>query len=266
MTQLHVLGSGSRGNAFVIVHDGAALLVEAGFSVRELERRLESAAIDPGSVVGVAVTHEHGDHAKGAATFADRHRVPLACSLGTWQALSRGGDPCEWLAAGTERVAELGPFRVDGCPAPHDAREPLAIGVSCDDGPTLAFATDLGRPTQSLRWFLRERHALILEANHDEVMLRTSGYPAVVQDRIAGHGGHLSNHASAQLLAELHHADLMTVVLAHLSQRCNSAEAALATVSPALSAAGFRGAIHVATQDGPMPPIALVHPAQRTLL
>lgn len=266
MTSLHVLGSGSKGNAFVVVHDGCGLLVEAGFSVRELERRLEAAAIDPTIVIGVAVTHEHGDHAKGAGSFAARHRVPLVCSMGTWQALARGGDPCEWLAAGSERTAEVGPFVIDGCPAPHDAREPLAIGVRCDDGPTLAFATDLGRPTQSLRWFLRQRHALVLEANHDEVMLRGSGYPPVVQDRIAGHGGHLSNDASARLLAELHHADLMTVVLAHLSQRCNTADAALAAVAPALESAGFRGSIHVATQEGPMAPIAVAHPAQRSLL
>ena len=72
VTQLHVLGSGSKGNAFVLVHDGAALLVEAGFSVRELERRMEAGGIDPGIVAGIAVTHEHGDHARGAASFAAR--------------------------------------------------------------------------------------------------------------------------------------------------------------------------------------------------
>jgi phosphoribosyl 1,2-cyclic phosphodiesterase len=113
-----------------------------------------------------------------------------------------------------------------------------------------------------VRWFLRERHCLVLEANHDELMLRTSGYPAVVQDRIAGHGGHLSNDACAQLLVELHHERLTTVVLAHLSQRCNSPEAAREAVLQRLDEAGFLGELHLADQDGGLPPIAVQAPLQ----
>ena len=265
MTTLHVLGSGSKGNAFALVHEGATLLIEAGFAARELERRLELAAIDPGSLVAIALTHEHGDHARGAVRLATRHRVPLIASLGTWQAVARGGEPCQWLSADTRGAAEAGPFTVDACPCSHDAREPVAIGIRCADGPSVGIATDLGRPTQAVRWFLRERHALVLEANHDEVLLRQSGYPAVVQQRIAGHGGHLSNGACAQLLAEVHHDALHTVVLAHLSQRCNSPEVATACVTASLATAGFRGSLHVATQDGPMAPIPIFHPAQRSL-
>ena len=265
MTTLHVLGSGSKGNAFAVVHEGATLLVEAGFTARELERRLEAAGIDPGTLAGIALTHEHGDHSKGAVRLASRHRVPVIASLGTWQAISRGGDPCQWLLAGSRGPAEAGPFTVEACPCSHDAREPVAIGVRCDDGPSLAIATDLGRPTQSIRWFLRDRHALVLEANHDEVLLRRSGYPPVVQQRIAGHGGHLSNDACARLLAEVHHDALLTVVLAHLSQRCNTPDVATACVAASLATAGFRGGLHVASQHGPMPPIELHHPAQRSL-
>ncbi len=84
-------------------------------------------------------------------------------------------------------------------------------------------AYDLGRPTSALRYLLRGVHALVLEANHDEVQLRTSDYPPVVQRRIAGSTGHLSNRAAAELLAELHHPGLGAVVLAHLSEHCNTA-------------------------------------------
>jgi len=265
LATLHVLGSGSKGNAFALVHDGATLLIEAGFAAREIERRLELAGVDPATLVGLAITHEHGDHARGATRLATRHRIPVVASLGTWQAVSRGGDPCQWLPAGSRGPADIGPFQVEACPCSHDAREPVAIGVRCDDGPSLAVATDLGRPTQAVRWFLRDRHALILEANHDEVLLRQSGYPPVVQQRIAGHGGHLSNDACAQLLSEVHHQALKTVVLAHLSQRCNTPDVATSRVGAALAAAGFDGTLHVATQDGPMEPIAVHFPAQRTL-
>ncbi len=265
-TTLHVLGSGSKGNAFALVHDDATLLIEAGFSARELERRLEAAGIATATIVGIALTHEHGDHASGAVRLAARHRVPLLASMGTWSALSRGGEPCAWHPTGSRGAVEVGPFEVEACPCSHDAAEPVAIGVRCADGAALAVATDLGRPTQAIRWFLRERHCLVLEANHDEVMLRMSGYPPVVQQRIAGAGGHLSNEACAQLLAEVHHPHLATVVLAHLSQRCNSPTTAEGTVAAALADVGFQGTLHLATQDGPMAPIAVPGPSQGSLL
>jgi len=87
------------------------------------------------------------------------------------------------------------------------------------------------------------------------VALRTSGYPPVVQRRIAGSGGHLSNRAAAELLVELHHPDLAVVVLAHLSRQCNTAADARATVAPALRRVGFAGVLHVADQDAPLPAI-----------
>lgn len=266
MATLHVLGSGSKGNAFALVEDHEILLVEAGFSARELERRLDAAGLDPARIVAIALTHEHGDHATGAVRLAAARDVPLLASLGTWTRLSRGGEPCAWLPIGSRGPVAVGRFAIEACPCSHDAAEPVAIGIRTEDGTSLALATDLGRPTQAIRWFLRERHALVLEANHDEVLLRTSGYPPVVQQRIAGAGGHLSNDACAALLREVFHDHLATVVLAHLSQRCNSAEAATAAIGPALAEAGFRGALHVATQDGPMRPIVLTAPAQRSLL
>ncbi len=121
-------------------------------------------------------------------------------------------------------------------------------------GTSLGVAYDLGRPTTAVRYLLRDLTAIVLEANHDEVQLRTSEYPAVVQRRIAGSAGHLSNRAAAQLLAELHHPGLSVIVLAHLSQQCNTAEVAREEVRHALRRVKFRGAIHVAEQDTPLPP------------
>ncbi len=266
MTQLVVLGSGSKGNAFVLVDDtGAVLLLDAGFSLRELDRRLAAAGVDTGALVGIALTHEHGDHAAGALRLAARQRVPVVASLGTWQALSAGTDRCDYLPVSSRASVTAGPFRIDACPTSHDAAEPIALAVTLGNGLSLGVAYDLGRPTQAVRWFLRDRHCLVLEANHDMVLLRTSGYPATVQQRIAGPGGHLSNLDAARLLEELHHDGLGTIILAHLSQRCNSPDAARGTVEPALAARGFRGALHVAEQHGPMPPMTLQLPEQGSL-
>ena len=256
MTTLSVLGSGSSGNAFAIESDGAVLLIDAGFSAREIARRAECAGVDLGGLAGIALTHEHGDHTRGAVRLAAKHRVPIITSSGTWTALGASRDAAHLPVRPMGRV-ECGPFSIAGCKLLHDAAEPLALTITTANGVSIGMAYDFGRATQALRYQFRAVDAIVLEANYDDVMLRTSGYPASVQHRIAGSGGHLSNLASAQLLRELYHAGLSTVVLAHLSERCNSPDAARSTVEPVLRAAGFLGRLVVATQHAPVPAFPL---------
>lgn len=258
MMRVAVLGSGSRGNALAVEAEGAVLLVDAGFSARELTLRAERAGLGLDRLVGVALTHEHGDHARGASRLAQTTGVPLVCSAGTFGAFSRRAPGASHRRVGLGITAEIGPFRIDGCPTSHDAAEPLALAVRVGEGgPGIGLAYDLGRPSAALRWFLRDLAGLVLEANHDEVMLRTSEYPASVRERISGSGGHLSNRACAELLTELVHPGLGLVVLAHLSERCNSEEAARGEVAPALAVAGFSGELHVARQGEVVGPFSL---------
>jgi phosphoribosyl 1,2-cyclic phosphodiesterase len=232
-----------------------ALLIDAGFSAREVERRAETVGFDIGRVAAIALTHEHGDHSCGAAALSRRLRVPVLTAPGTWGRLVTAMEETEHRALGLCARVELGPFTIEACPTSHDAAEPLAIVVRGSGGASVGVAYDLGRPTSAVRYLLRDLSAIVLEANHDEVQLRTGGYPPVVQRRIAGSGGHLSNRAAAELLAQVHHPGLSIVVLAHLSERCNTAADARATVAPALRRVGFEGVLHVADQDEPLPPI-----------
>jgi phosphoribosyl 1,2-cyclic phosphodiesterase len=252
---LYVLGSGSRGNCFAAESDGVALLIDAGFSAREVERRAETAGLEMGRVAGIVLTHEHGDHACGASLLARRLHVPVLTAPGTWGRLAPRMEDTEHRPLGLCTRVELGPFSVEACPTNHDAVEPLAVVVRDSDETSIGVAYDLGRATTAVRYLLRDLTAIVLEANHDEIQLRTSEYPAVVQRRIAGSAGHLSNRAAAQLLAQLHHPGLSVVVLAHLSQHCNDATIARSEVSRALRRVKFRGTIHVADQDEPLPPI-----------
>jgi phosphoribosyl 1,2-cyclic phosphodiesterase len=251
MMRLYVLGSGSRGNCCAVEADGAAILLDTGFSAREIERRAATAGLDLARVRAIALTHEHGDHACGAPRLARRLGVPVLTAAGTWDRLAPGMGSATHQPVGLRATVELGPFRIEACPTSHDAADPVALVVRIADGTGVGVAYDMGRPTAAVRY-------LVLEANHDEVRLRTSGYPPVVQRRIAGSGGHLSNRAAAELLTELHHPGLAVVVLAHLSQRCNSADDARAAVAPALRRAGFKGELHVAAQDAPLAPIDVV--------
>jgi phosphoribosyl 1,2-cyclic phosphodiesterase len=238
-----------------------ALLIDAGFSAREIERRAELAGLDLDLVAGIALTHEHGDHACGAPLLARRLQVPVLTAPGTWRHLAATMEDAEHRPLGLCIRMQLGPFTLEACPTSHDAAEPLAIVARGAEGASVGVAYDLGRPTTAVRYLLRNLTAIVLESNHDEVQLRTSEYPPVVQRRIAGSSGHLSNRAAADLLVELHHPGLGAVVLAHLSQHCNTAAEARATVAPALRRAGFRGTLHVADQDRPLAPILVVQKA-----
>lgn len=265
MTRLVVLGSGSRGNALAIEHARETLLVDVGFSAREIRRRAAAAGVSLERVVGIVLTHEHGDHTTGAPLLARDLDAPVVCSGGTWARLRVKLGKARHAQLSMTTTVQLGPFRIDSAETSHDAMEPVALAIATPSA-SIGVAYDLGRPTAAVRYLLRDRTALVLEANHDDVLLRTSGYPPVVQQRIAGAGGHLSNRVAAELLADLVHPDLAVVVLAHLSARCNTRDHAHGAVAPALEAAGFTGELHVAGQDEATGPFSFMPRVQQATL
>lgn len=235
------LGSGSGGNATLVeASQGITttrVLVDAGFSERELTRRLALAGCTPADVDAIFITHEHGDHVGRSVTFARRHRIPLITSRGTWRAID-----CEdfdasllCLARNGESVAmgdlELRPFVV-----PHDAQEPLQLVLS-DGAVRLGIVTDLGCAPAGVAEALRGCQALLLECNHDEAMLRSGPYPPSLQRRILGTHGHLSNEAAADLLSRCRHIGLGKVVAAHLSEKNNSPALVRQALAPVLNCA-----------------------------
>jgi phosphoribosyl 1,2-cyclic phosphodiesterase len=254
--RLTVLGSGSRGNAVLLESGADALLVDAGFSLRTLARRLSAARADASRVAGIVVTHDHGDHARGAAAAAAAWRVPVLASAGTLAALGprlKPGTPTLELPAGGAR--DCGSFIVRAYPTAHDAADPVMVVVEDREGRKVGIACDVGTPTAALRHACRGLDALVLETNHDEVLLRSSAYPPAVRARIAGRGGHLSNREAGLLAAEVAHAGMAVLVLAHLSDRCNTPELAREAVARALEGTAFRGRLMIARQDAPLPPV-----------
>lgn len=245
-----VLGSGSRGNAVLVeCADGAHVLVDAGFPPAILGRRLEAAGVAPESIEGVILTHEHADHAKGAAAAARRWGWALYATAGTVAG-------CESLADADVRTFEpggtiaLGSSDVETVRVSHDAAEPVAVIVTARrTGSRTAVAYDLGHADHALRRVLRDIDVLVLEANHDAGMLRAGPYPPSVQRRISGRAGHLSNDAAARVARDCVETGLGELVLAHLSASCNDARVALGTVAEALVPTGYRGRVHVAPQD-----------------
>lgn len=261
-----VLGSGSRGNATLVSAGGTHILVDAGFSRRETRRRMAPSGLAPSDLAAVVVTHEHGDHARGAGVLARADGVPLWMTEGTLEAsrrFLRGAEVVHALRAGRE--ACIGGLRVLPFATLHDAADPIAVVVAdAATGLRLGIATDLGRSTAQARHFLQDCEGLVVEANHDEHMLwGEAEYPAAVKNRIASSFGHLSNQAAAGLLEEIWSPRLRAVVLAHLSEEANTSERAHQAVGGSLRAMGFRGVLHVARPAAPTPLLDLAEPGGR---
>jgi phosphoribosyl 1,2-cyclic phosphodiesterase len=268
-----ILGSGSRGNAVLVESGGTRLLVDAGFSGKDLERRLAAAEVAPESLTALLITHDHGDHTRGMGVAARRWGIPLYLTEPTRRA-------CAGLLDGTEDVrpyssagnVEIGGLVVTPFLTVHDAVDPVAVTVTeRESGEKLGIATDLGRATAPVRHALGGCHLLVLESNHDELLLRECAYPWSVKARIGGSHGHLSNRAAAELARELHHPELCAVVLAHLSEQANDPSLAREVVGSALARLRFRGPVEVAPQHVPLEPIDITRlrrlrlPAQTSL-
>jgi phosphoribosyl 1,2-cyclic phosphodiesterase len=219
------LGSGSSGNAMVVEASSGItttrVLLDCGFSLRELELRLARAGLQIDDLDAVLVTHEHGDHAGCLLRLLACHALTVFTSRGTWQAVTRKGEaptPRAWAQDG--QALAVGDLQVLPYAVPHDAREPLQFRFS-DGQAHLGVLTDIGASTPQVEQALQGLDALVLESNHDPELLAASSYPWPLKARIASDHGHLSNPQSAALLRRCLHPGLQQVVAAHLSERNN---------------------------------------------
>lgn len=249
-----VLGSGSGGNAVVVEAGGVRILVDAGFSCREIERRMKLVGVDPKSIAAMVLTHEHEDHVRGAGRFALRHKVPVWATAGTLQGSELPPD----VMAGVERLESGRPVEIAGLQVepfliPHDAREPVGFVIQDGSGRRLGLVADLGCRSQLAWGRLTDLDLLILETNHDLDMLRSGPYPWPLKQRVAGRHGHLSNTDAAEGIPELLSERLRCIVLYHLSRTNNNPVLAAATVGETLDRAGAHAGVVVSDQFEPTP-------------
>jgi phosphoribosyl 1,2-cyclic phosphodiesterase len=251
---LWVLGSGSSGNSVLVESGRSRILIDAGFPPRVLKHRLAIAGVPPESIAAVVVTHEHTDHMKGVAAAAKKWGWTIVSTAGTRMMCPDWAGLPAILTPRKSSVC-IGDFHVETVPVSHDATEPIGVVVtSVSDGARAGMIYDLGYVTESVSRALDKLDVLVMEANHDEGMLRTGPYPPSLQRRIASNFGHLSNRSAAQTVSQSIHSGLTNIVLAHLSEKCNTPRTALATVGDALRKARFRGRLTAASQDNVIGP------------
>jgi phosphoribosyl 1,2-cyclic phosphodiesterase len=237
MLRFASLGSGSRGNATLIQTGDALVLVDCGFAARELERRCRQIGIEAGDIDALVVTHEHGDHLRGVGAVARRFRIPVWMTHGTWHAAGGMQLPELRLLDGSGEGFAVNGLCVEAFPVPHDAAEPVQLVLRAG-GRSLGLLTDTGSLTPHILASLDGVDALLLEANHDPEMLAAGPYPPVLQARVGGAFGHLSNAQAAAVLAAIDHVRLGHLVVGHISAKNNRPELvrdALAAVAPALN-------------------------------
>lgn len=245
-----VLASGSKGNA-IHVSDGATnVLFDAGLSGKEIRRRMDLRGLCFESLDAIVISHEHNDHIKGAGVLSRKLKIPVYISERTFLAAEPVmGKPHDL------RSIDCGvPFKIDGLTIhpfsiSHDAVDPSGFSIE-KNGTKIGLATDLGVANLVVREHLRLSNLLIIESNHDPVMLiENENYPWPLKQRVKGRQGHLANEDMAALLAELAHDNLHHVILAHLSEENNSPDIALASAIQAL--AGATATLSVASQHEP---------------
>ena len=234
-----VLGSGSSGNATYVGTPEHGILIDAGLSGKETERRLAEIGTDLRSLKAVCVSHEHKDHVAGLGVLHRRYGLDLYANAGTISAIER--DPrlrgLRWRVFTTGQSFFVGEIEVRPFSVPHDAYEPVGFVIAHEEV-RVGIVTDMGISTSMVREHLRGCRVVVLESNHDEEMLAQSERPWSLKQRIMGRQGHLSNRLAAEMLAEIAGPSLEQVFLAHISAECNRGELAVAAVSAELGRAG----------------------------
>ncbi|HZK25545.1 MAG TPA: MBL fold metallo-hydrolase [Oscillospiraceae bacterium] len=255
MLEICMLASGSSGNAIYVATGETKILIDAGLSGKKIAAALCAVGVEASELSALLLSHDHVDHTSGAGVMARRYGLPVYATEPTWQAAGKlmgriaAEQCCKLTNCGT---ITLGDLTVETIPVPHDAADP--VGFVFRHGPhAIALVTDLGYVTPYILQRLQAMDCLVLEANHDEEMLRQGQYPWPLKKRILSDKGHLSNNLAAASLSQVISEQTQHVVLAHLSEQNNCPQLAFDTVCCHLEETGQLKnlAVHIAERHLP---------------
>jgi phosphoribosyl 1,2-cyclic phosphodiesterase len=263
-----VLASGSRGNCALVATSSTRILVDAGLSGRETFKRLRAIGERPEDITAILITHEHSDHVAGLYRLATKLNVPVFITAPTHRAWKRAASEAMRQAMRGRVVGETGTTPALAIPnlptqalpmpelpkkehfssglgfcigdidvmpfgIPHDAIDPVGFSFRAE-GVKIGFATDLGKITENVKYYLKGCAVMVIESNHDIELLRSGSYPWSVKQRIMSRDGHLSNEALAEFLSSDYDGNAEHLVLAHLSEENNHIERARMSAQEAL--------------------------------
>ncbi len=260
--RLTILGSGSAGNCAYVETAEARVLVDAGFSLRQIRQRLASIGRAPENLTAILITHEHNDHMGGLGALSQKLHVPVYCNRPTADAIRyHFQKPMDFRLFATGNTFELADLMVETFSVPHDAQDPVGFVLRAHEG-SIGFLTDLGHATRLALERVRRANVLVLEANHDIKMLQECPHrPWSLKQRILSRHGHLSNDAAAEAAQQIMSAELGHLYLAHISRECNRPELARRVMQETLQSIGATHVrLELTSQVVPCPVLEL-HPA-----
>ncbi len=214
------LNSGSNGNCYYIGNENEAILVDAGISCRETEKRMARLGLSMQKVKAIFISHEHSDHIRGINVLSKKYQVPVYITPNTltFSRLNLSHSPVVSFKA--FEPVKIGNLTITGFPKLHDASDPHSFVISQNDIKVGVF-TDIGAPCDHVINHFKQCHAAFLEANYDDDLLEKSKYPYFLKSRIRGGNGHLSNRQALDLF-RTHRPSFMThLLLGHLSKNNN---------------------------------------------
>ena len=261
-----ILGSGSSGNAAYLETGDTRLLVDCGFSARQIKQRLATINRIPDRLDGILITHEHTDHVAGLKHLAAKLGIPIYCNRHTSEEISRIHETAfDFRLFDTGQSFEVGEVGVDTFSVPHDAIDPVGFLLHTPKG-RIGVLTDLGHGTRLVADRVRTANVLLLETNHDVDLLRDCPHrPWHLKQRIMGRHGHLSNEGAAEFAETFLHADLHHIFCVHLSGECNTPELAHADIDAMLQRTGATHTqITITQQTIPSPTLQIVENPQNS--
>ncbi|AKD04996.1 MBL fold metallo-hydrolase [Pontibacter korlensis] len=214
------LNSGSNGNCYYIANEREAVLVDAGISCRETEKRMKRLGLSMSKVKAIFVSHEHSDHIRGIPVLARKYKLPVYITSGTLHNARLDFTGVQVLHFQAHEPIQVGKLSVIAFPKLHDARDPHSFVVTGNNVKIGVF-TDIGYPCDQLIEHFQQCHAVFLEANYDEGMLEKGHYPYYLKNRIRGGKGHLSNRQALSLFTGYKPSFMSHVLLSHLSKDNN---------------------------------------------
>ena len=236
--------SGSSGNCYYLGTRSGGILIDAGISARQIQKYLREMGLDYRNIYGVLVTHDHADHIRSVGTLGERVHLPIYSTPEIHSGIDRNYGVREKLKT-SRRFFEKGkPWELHGMHIQtfgisHDSTD--CVGYSIDYlGQRFVIVTDCGQPNATMEQFVASANHLVIEANHDELMLLNGPYPTYLKERILSPRGHQSNKTCAAILARNYNPNIHNIWLCHLSLENNDPEVAYNTVASALEAVGVK--------------------------
>ena len=231
MFQFCSLYSGSSGNCSLVQSNNTKILIDAGESCKKIANALISINVEPSSIDGILITHEHSDHVKGLGIFSKKFQVPVYANLETWNAMPKQKEKMadENIRFFSFDKFNIGDIEIKPFSIPHDAANPCGFNLY-HNNKKMSIATDIGHMNKDIINHLSNSSFMLLEANYEPEILKCSSYPYILKERIKGPNGHLSNSDAGKTISYLINHGLNNVMLGHLSKENNFPELAYKTV------------------------------------